>query len=58
MHVIPGDGLCFCSSIRLYFKQFRNKDLSIRDLKIQTIRNFLNNASLISPYLSYQTNYE
>jgi len=58
IHVIPGDGLCFCSSIRLYFKQFSNKDLSIRDLKIQTSRHFLNNTSLISPYLSDQTNYE
>jgi hypothetical protein len=58
IHVIPGDGLCFCSSIRLYFKQFYNKDLRIRDLKIQTSRHFLNNTSLISPYLSDQTNYE
>jgi len=24
IHIIPGDGLCFCSSVRLYLKEFHN----------------------------------
>ena len=58
IQVIPGDGLCFCSSIRLYLKQFNNIDLSIADLKIQTTRYFFNNFNIISPYLSQQIIYE
>jgi len=58
IHIILGDGLCFCSSVRLYLKEFQNIDLSIDEIKILTRRYFISNPNLIPPYLISDVNYE